>query len=208
MAGIARSASPVRRSVVIFFSGVSLVIAIGATVIWVRSYYASDSIRYWFPAQEDHQRRVYIAWYAGQVHCGYGVFRFPPAQRSAYLDSLFGRPLPDLPRLMPDDYGLATSSTPWSESSAEYEEAKRNYGFPRFFVRRERHPTVHGYADETRLMVPFWAVVLPLLVVPVVSGWGVVRRRQRAACGCCGKCGYDLRASPERCPECGTAGRT
>jgi hypothetical protein len=32
----------------------------------------------------------------------------------------------------------------------------------------------------------------------------VLHRRRATKPGCCAKCGYDLRASPDRCPECGT----
>ena len=56
-----------------------------------------------------------------------------------------------------------------------------------------------------QLAAPFWAVslgfALPLAIAAVVTR----RERRRAAAGGCAVCGYDLRATPERCPECGTA---
>jgi hypothetical protein len=51
----------------------------------------------------------------------------------------------------------------------------------------------------------FWLFVLTL-GASVWFGYRFVRAwRARAVKGYCRKCGYDLRASGDRCPECGTA---
>jgi hypothetical protein len=54
---------------------------------------------------------------------------------------------------------------------------------------------------HTYLIAP--AALLPLLVIPA---WLVRerRRRWRERRGLCVDCGYDVRATPGRCPECGT----
>jgi hypothetical protein len=57
----------------------------------------------------------------------------------------------------------------------------------------------------TVLVVPHWALVAassPLPLAWVVRRW---RTRARRRQGHCRGCGYDLRASPDRCPECGRA---
>jgi hypothetical protein len=55
------------------------------------------------------------------------------------------------------------------------------------------------------LMLPGWVPIVILLVMPLASlrAWLRKRRRgNRLVDGLCLNCGYDLRASRERCPEC------
>jgi hypothetical protein len=54
--------------------------------------------------------------------------------------------------------------------------------------------------------VPHWFLVMLFAAGPAVAlrRWGVrIYRRRRVVAGCCPGCGYDLRATPGRCPECG-----
>ena len=59
------------------------------------------------------------------------------------------------------------------------------------------------------IRIPFWSITLILLAWPVLSltQKQIIRsRRARRKKNCqCLNCGYDLRASPDQCPECGTA---
>ena len=54
------------------------------------------------------------------------------------------------------------------------------------------------------LTVPDWLLLLLLLVPPVRAARRLVKSRRASRAGLCPKCGYDLRATPDRCPECGT----
>jgi hypothetical protein len=62
----------------------------------------------------------------------------------------------------------------------------------------------------TSASTPFWSIRVPLgflslcfAILPAYWMMGRMMRRKRRP-GRCIKCGYDLRATPDRCPECGT----
>ncbi len=81
----------------------------------------------------------------------------------------------------------------WTQGGFEF--FKRDYAIP-------------GYGDWQRsVTAPCWFFILILTIAPLLQLRQLKRamiRRRRRKHGLCQVCGYDLRATPDRCPECGT----
>jgi hypothetical protein len=76
----------------------------------------------------------------------------------------------------------------------------------RFGWRAEVMTLKSGATIKSRqLAVPLWCPTCLCAIAPAIVGRRRRARQRRIREGRCLKCGYDLRASVERCPECGAA---
>ena len=95
---------------------------------------------------------------------------------------------------------------------------------------RSRRELLRIAPQVRAVFISFWVVVMPVIWLPwgqmaladkwIFSAWSTLfaggglvgvyllkrklLREERQFLGCCLRCGYDLRATPGRCPECGT----
>jgi hypothetical protein len=51
--------------------------------------------------------------------------------------------------------------------------------------------------------IPHWSLALLFAILPALHLRAAIRSRRLHRIGHCPRCGYDLRATPQRCPECG-----
>jgi hypothetical protein len=70
-----------------------------------------------------------------------------------------------------------------------------------------RKTSYPGFGYSLAVGLPYWMMAASFSVLPIC--WVVsVRRRVAMGPNLCPGCGYDLRATPDRCPECGAVWRS
>jgi hypothetical protein len=142
---------------------------------------------------------VFVLWvrsfYAGRSRSG----GFPGDDRlfqTGFVSSFEGSFLvewyrqlgPPSPRLKDDAFSA------WSFQSRTWE-----FEFRRFRGADGDNPN----RQYTFVGVPHWCPMLVFGTLPAWRLWPILRLWRRRPPGVCVACGYDLRATPERCPECG-----
>lgn len=97
---------------------------------------------------------------------------------------------------------LGVESGPLRSREGMWPTATKQVSFLGFYAWRQWH----GVEYVTSVAIPYWPFFLLSVVLPI-RGSAVAlrayRRRVRVKSGQCATCGYDLRFSSERCPECG-----
>lgn len=171
-------------------SALSLLLAICMVFLWVRSYWGCDSIG-WVAFQGTYDRGVDL--YSSPGRIGLGFFH-----------CIDHHPEWDSPAFLPRraEFTAETRADPPYGPHGRY-----NWGSFDFVYDGGDDRPGQRFQDIIRIVeVPSWSVVLCSLLLP--SSWIISRRplrtRRRLALGLCTAFGYDLLASPDRCPECGT----
>ena len=177
---------PVRGRLLNLLTALSLLAFVASAVMWVRSYFVLDTVR-WVHA---HGPAV-TGWTDFYSSAGaLGVGRMTLSFRDA------------MPQPVQDWWARQQAgSTGWRRAPVRV----RGQWAENLLPRRTSVARVHPVFAERQQFVqaPYWLVTLATLPLPAARARRWVLRRRRRAQNRCPDCGYDLRATPGLCPECG-----
>jgi hypothetical protein len=163
---------------------VSLALCLALSFLWVRSYRVYD---YW---QRNRDVMVHVSSNWGDVTV---VRAKPPITNPEEWDHKFRYSNPGPPRLRRSPQAPGTKSLYFLAFDIHRLSTRppRNPGEPRQGV------------DGVAVLLHYWFLCALSAIAPSLWALNYLRRRARRRRGACPQCGYDLRASPDRCPECG-----
>jgi hypothetical protein len=192
-------------------NAVLVMLVLLCAILWARSYLDDDYIQYgWTPDGSDGQLIGVCCWSnRGQMGIGYISEPMAFANYVATMTTNSDNPMPGI--------HWRTTSTPfilnwrdlWFITGHIHLRIPAHPGnqsavFPKNIATTQA--TGQSWLSQYIIGIPFW---LPILLLGTPIAWQLLnlparRRRARIAAGQCISCGYSLRATPNRCPECGT----
>lgn len=185
------------RGLVTIASALSLVLCVGTVVLWVRSYHAADV---W-------QAQRYKSY---DLRSRRGILTCEIASRYAFEETYGFDPSAKYSR---KDWPIAFSPDWEFRHDAGYH-PRSSAGEHQFGLAVEEPRSRSGAGDlgifggtEVKISYarfPCWLATVAFGILPLLWIRTRARRLSQAGGGHCLCCGYDLRASKDRCPECGT----
>ena len=193
------------RRLFTLLSAVSLVLCLGTCVLWVRSYWVADELKRW-------EIRDY-----GTPPTRYYVELRATTSRGRVVVAAASKHIATKPELWSHTEadgavapGLGTGAG-WERGDpfdlvASFDFAASSLSSPLLLLRLG----IGWWGTGENPVLAVREVAFPHAVVAAASAAAPVwcfrrqlRRRRRTRSGLCAACGYDLRATPGRCPECG-----
>ncbi len=180
-----------KRRLFKLFRIVSLLVCTAVVIMWGLS--ASIS-QFGFVAVRSGQLFVF--------NCGFGQLAMLHVDNAPDPDGVRG--FGD--NYLDGDFGLSSAPGAFSTEMNDFDWHVRFLG-AQYLSGTQQYMTKGPHelkCKSSLLVVPCWLVCL-------ATGWPLpivirdILRKFRRMPGFCSRCGYDLRATPERCPECGTA---
>jgi hypothetical protein len=189
-----------RRRIVNALVALSLVLLAGVVLLWVRSYAVlprETLVHDYGPSWAPDARRTQWAVQSFEGRLSVGRLTYSPKKSPTWAVSVFGSATAD---------GVQHVHSPAQLDWIAPRHWWERWGFAWRHTIFSVYPTM-GFPvplDEvTYATVPYWALALLFAMAPALRWLAIVRRRRRRRKEFCARCGYDLRATPNRCPECG-----
>ncbi len=185
-----------RRRLFNIVTAASLLLCVAAGGLWLRSlgHFAPVRVRYARWPKPDEGRRVHLifSWYSNTLQ----VRVIDSAVVAAHFRDWSQERLNRFRQQRPAGLRFEFDGEDVTREMNGYRP-----GFAaRYYPDMDRPP---AYGDQYVLAVRPWAATLLLAVLPAVWMYRFVKARRARGRGLCPVCGYDLRATPGRCPECG-----
>lgn len=182
---------PFLRILLVALAGLWLIVCARTAVLWVRSYFLQDWIDYQITDDARNTWTGYtFASNRGSLFISKSQQRFKQKGKAWVYSAT-----------LPSPEGFSYHQFPTHENDMLAGSFFKSMGF--LVVLNDETIETDGTFSYPRAFFPHWFIILVAAMLPAwLLRRAILRRRWRSK-GLCRQCGYDLRASPERCPECG-----